>query len=424
MKKALLFAAILTAGTTVFAQQKNVTDAKITLEQDNDPVAAKGFIEKAILDPSTKDEAKTWFVRASIYLALFKDQAKYNMPDAYIEATRSLEQVIKLKSDFEKNVVTQNLIVCAYSYFNAGIVSFNEALKDNNAQKYNKAASDMKKVIEIRNIESGKRYEGNKSFDTVASTAKYVEANSYFYSNQYNEALPLLQELKNDPINKKSSVYQMLAEIYSKQNKDADFTEVLQEGRKLYPDDQQLRNTELNYYIKSGKQDELVKKLEDAVTKDPNNAELLFALAVGYNNIAFPKDDKAPKPTNYKDYADKAETNYLKAIQVSPDNAVYNFNLGALYFNEAADINGQMNKIPDSDTKKYDLLKGDRDKLFVKATPYIEKTYSLLDPKASTLSGEDKSTYRSSMIALKELYARQNKADKAAELKKKIETYK
>lgn len=426
MKRSILIAAILTLSVNAFSQQKNITDAKISLDE-NDPIAAKGYIEKAILDPSTKDEAKTWFIRSNIYLALYKDAAKYNAPDAYKEAAKSLEQVIKIKPEYESKAVTQNLLVCAYSYFNEGILAFNDALKDNNAQKYGVAAEDMQKVIDIHGIENGKRYAGNKSFDTVAATAKYVMANSYFYSNKLDAALPLFVEMKNDPINKKAAIYQVLSEIYTKKNDDANFIATLQEGRKLYPEDQQLRNSELNYYIKTGKQDELVKKLEDAVAKDPGNAELLFALAVGYNNIAFPKDEKAPKPANYKDYADKAEANYMKAIQAQPENAIYNFNLGALYFNMAADLNAQMNAITGTsaaENKKYDELKSDRDKMFSKALPFMEKTNEILGPKAETLTGEDRSTYRSSLIALKELYARKNQTDKVTEIKKKLDTYK
>lgn len=117
----------------------------------------------------------------------------------------------------------------------------------------------------------------------------------------------------------------------------------------------------------------------------------------------------------------------MKAIQAQPENAIYNFNLGALYFNMAADLNAQMNAITGTsaaENKKYDELKSDRDKMFSKALPFMEKTNEILGPKAETLTGEDRSTYRSSLIALKELYARKNQTDKVTEIKKKLDTYK
>jgi hypothetical protein len=431
LKKRILIAAILSASISTFAQEKNVTDARMSLENDHDPVAAKGYIEKAILDPSTKNEAKTWFVRASIYLELSKDP-KYNMPEAYKEAARSLKEVIKIKPEYESKAVTQNLLVCAYNYFNDGIVAFNDAIKPNSpVDKYDAAIENMTQVLDIHNIENGKRYPASsyRSFDTIAVNAKLVQANSYFFSNRYDNALPLLLELKSNPIASKAVIYQQISEIYSKQNKDSDALAVLQEGRKQFPDDVALRNAELNYYIKSGKEDELVKKLEDAVAKEPadskNMGELLFALAVGYNNIAFPKDEKAPKPANYMEYATKAEETYKKAIDKDPNNATYNYNLGALYFNEAADVIKQMNDITgtsDADNKKYDALKAKRDELFKQSQPYLEKTYSVLDPKASSLAPEDKQTYHSTVMALKELYAKLGNPTKSNEMKAKLAT--
>ena len=92
----------------------------------------------------------------------------------------------------------------------------------------------MQSVIDIHNLEGGKRFANAKGFDTVASEALYVQANCAFYSNQQDAALPLRMKLKDDPIEKKVSVYVRRIESEKRQNKDAQVLATIQEGRKAF----------------------------------------------------------------------------------------------------------------------------------------------------------------------------------------------
>ncbi|MBA3827487.1 MAG: tetratricopeptide repeat protein [Taibaiella sp.] len=416
MKKAILIAfATIASVTGLHAQEKFVTDARLELQEKN-PVKAKEYIEKAILDPTTKNEAKTWLIRADVYFALQNNPAAKD-PLAYREAAASLENVIRIRADYEKETVTKNLQVCAYLFFNDGIVAYN-------VKNFPGTIDLMKKTIAIHDIENGRRYAGNLSFDTVAAQARLVEANSAYFSNHYEDALPLLLQLKTSPVARTPAVYTLLADIYTKQKNDAASIASIQEGRIAYPDDATLRNLELNYYIRSGKEEEMIKKLEAALATDPNNKELLYALAAGYNTSAFPAS--GVRPANFSEYVSKAEINYQKALQLAPDNTDYHYNLGALYYNQASEINKQINLITGNtpaDLKKYEVLKAQRDAMFTKALPDLEKTYHLYQLKQSSLSTEDHDTYQSTMIALKEIYVRLNKMDKANEMKKNIESF-
>jgi len=420
MKKLLLIAAIGFSAISATAQDKNVASAKESLTLDGDTLKAKEYIEKAIQDPSTKNEAKTWWVRAGIYLAM-QSSGKYKSSAPYKEATASLIKVIEIKPDYQKNEVNANLLSCAYIYFNDGIENYN-------ARKFDDAIDLMKHVVEIHDLQGGKRF-SDKSFDTIAAKAKYVIANAAYYGNRYDEAITYINELKTSPYIKEPVLYMNLSDIYEKQKKDAESIAALEEGRKAFPDDKSLRIAEINYYIKTGQQDVLIKKLEDAVAKEPNNGELQAILGNGYEQLAFPKDAAGhdlAKPASYNDYITKAENAYQKAIDATPENtannqkAIYNYNLGALYFNEATVYNGQMKDLTTAEQKKYDDLKAKRDALFTKSIPYLENTYSAFDAKAGALSNDDKNTYISSMIALQNIYAIQGKLDKAGEMKKKI----
>ena len=195
----------------------------------------------------------------------------------------------------------------------------------------------------------------------------------------------------------------------------------IQEARAAFPADQNFRNDELNYYMLSGKQDELVKKLEVESAKDPNNAELLFSLAIVYNGLANPKTGE--RPANRADLMSKAGDAYQKALKLTPENPELNYNYGAMFNNEAKDINDQMNAITgisDKDTKKYNELKAKRDAIFEMALPYVEKAYTLLDARASSLKGSEKNAYTGSMMVLSQIYSIQNKMDKYNEVKKKM----
>ena len=141
--------------------------------------------------------------------------------------------------------------------------------------------------------------------------------------------------------------------------------------------------------------------------------------------MAFPKDGK--KPANYDELVTKAESSYQNALRLNPENTDYHYNLGALYFNEGTGMNDQMNDITGTskeEQKKYDDLKKQRDAYFDKSLPHLEKVYNTLDAKASTLNNEEKSDYHSSMIALKQVYAIQNKLKESAAIKTKLENFK
>ncbi len=424
MKKVLLIAAGLSLSFMGIAQKKNVTTAIQALAND-EFTEAKKAIDAAVLDESTKDDPKAWSTRGDVYSRMM---AKNLMPEseALPEITKSYLKAAQLKPDYQRDEMDKRLMNIAYTYYNVGINSYN-------AKKYADASAALKNTVDIHDLEGGKRFAANKSFDTIATEAQRIRAYSAYYSNSYDEAATLLTGLNANPISKDPNNYLMLADIYKKQNKDAQFQSIIEEGRKQYPENSALRNEELNLYIKSGKQDELVKKLEVAVASEKDEktkADLMFNLANAYNNMAFPKDASGKdikKPANYQELIGKAETNYLGALKISPNKAEYQYNTGALYFNEATEYNNQMNAVTGNsaaDMKKYEDLKKQRDAMFAKATPYLEQTFNILDAKHPNLSEEDKFTYQSSIIALRNIYLKLNQTDKAAKMKQKLDAIK
>ena len=89
------------------------------------------------------------------------------------------------------------------------------------------------------------------------------------------------------------------------------------------------------------------------------------------------------------------------------------YSLGACYYNKAAQISKEMNKLSNDyskeGTRKYDAKKAEMESYFDKALPNFESAEKK-DPK-------DKNT----IIALKEIYAKKGNIQKAGEYKAKLE---
>lgn len=426
MKKAILIAAAVSITTLSWAQKQNIQTANDYL-RDKDYDKAVEYINLAVNNPDTKDNAKAWYTRGNIYMSMQNEPGK-NSNSPYREAATSFMKAAQLDAKYEKDAVTQALMVAAYSYYNDAVGAFNK-------KEYEQSYQLAKSAIDIHDMEGGKRF-ANKNFDTVSASALMIQSYSALYAKKYDDALVLLQALKANPIEKNANVYLALVDVYRSLNKDAEMIAIIEEGKAQYPDNVNLRNEELNYYIKAGKQDVLMKKLEDAVAKDPNNAELQFNLANGYNNLAFPKDTSGKeltKPANFDELIGKAESSYQKALAIDGSNGGYNYNMGVLYYNLATDYNKRMNELADiinkskvpAEKKKhednYAKLNASRDANFEKALPFLVKTVAAYEPNVKNLGSDDKYSYRNALIALKEIYARKNDMSKSAEYKAKLE---
>ena len=416
MKKAILIIiAAMGLSLNGMAQDTYVTSAKVALtEKKYDE--AKEDIDKAMTNPETKEKPKALLAKVQIYFAM-QDDDKFKASNPYREGTQALFKLIEVKPDYEKSTVDQYLLVAGYHFYNDGVRAYND-------KKLADASDYMKSVMKISGMKRFEKLppEQLKKIDTIAANADQILASSAYYLAKYDEAIPLLTAVKNNPITRIPSVYECLIDAYNRQNNKTEALATIQEARKAFPDDVTIRNYELNYYIQSGKDDEMVKKLEDASAKDPNNPDLLFNIATTYLRMAGAKDGK--KPENAAELIAKSEDAFQKALKISPDNAEYNYNFGALYYNQATDYNEQMNAITgtsDADQKKYDNMKAQRDAMFAKSIPYFEKASSVYGAEKD-MKEADRKTYKNTLKAQMQIYSSLNKMDKYADVKKKYES--
>lgn len=419
MKKIALMIVVFLSITGTYAQNSAVTSARNYLRESDYDNAIK-YIEQALADISTKDKAKTHYAKGDIYMQMYLDSAYHSNPpslkeNAYKVGTNAFLKVVSIDPDYERQALDPKFLLSAFVYYNEGVAKYRTS-------NYSESYDLFKSVVDIHDLEGGKRFK-NKGFDTVAANAQEMMGYSALYLKKYDDALAAFKPLKNNPIVKTPALFISLSDVYGNLNKKDDQLAVLQEGRKAFPADANLRNEEINYYIANDKINDLVTKLQEAIAQEPNNAELQHSLANIYNNMANPKTGS--KPANAKELIAKAEEGYQKAIALKPNDAEYNFNYSVLYYMQAYDVVMAMNALGSTpaEQKKYDVLNKEKEDLLNKALPYAEKAYSILEPREKELSGKEKDIYKSTMTELFELYAKLNKADKATEMKKKKDAY-
>ena len=208
-------------------------------------------------------------------------------------------------------------------------------------------------------------------------TKETILYNSYFSSNKLKDdskSKELLQKLIDINFNE-PAIYIHMSDIFKREDNIEKTIEYLNLGRDMFEDDQSLINTEINLYIELGRTSELVSKLGEAINLDPENSLLYFNRGTIYDQ---------------EGQLENAEKDYLMAIELDPSSFGSNYNLGALFFNKAVELNNSANST--SDDKKYKSLKKQADNFFDKALPYLESAY--------TLNSKDKNT----LLSLKQLY--------------------
>lgn len=242
----------------------------------------------------------------------------------------------------------------------------------------------------------------------------FSTAVSGYYGEKYEEVKPYLLKLKEGE-KPDAFVYDALYNITSKTDKEA-AVKYLEEGRQMHPEETSLLFSEINYYLEAGKLEDLISKLQLAAEKEKDNMTVYVTLGNVYEQLSV-KSHEAGDTTKSNEYFEESKKAYSYVIENAGDdtNSAFNatYSTGALYYNKAATYTDKLNALADdfskSGTKKYNNLKKQMDELFNVSLPYFEKAEALNPGDGNTL------------IALKEIHARNNNFEKANEYKAKLE---
>ena len=146
---------------------------------------------------------------------------------------------------------------------------------------------------------------------------------------------------------------------------------VLTAATQRFPDNAALRADLLNAYARTGRAGEALSLYEQAISTATPEEEP--TLRFNYGTVLL----QAGR-------TDDAIAQFQRSIELRPDNFDAQYNLGAAYQNQAADVNKQANDTDDNAENR--RLVGQRDALLNQSLPYFERSRALAAEPADTRS--------------------------------------
>jgi len=287
----------------------------------------------------------------------------------------------------------------------------NVAINMYQTQDYEGAFKNFDASINAKNLLAENDSKSRLDDPALMADQKLFAGITAYYSENTEAALPYYEDLyamgTEEP-----AIYEGLIAMKKESDPEGSLA-VLEAGREKFPDNTSLLFAEINHYLAAGELDALIGKLEYAIEKEPENLSVITTLGNVYDQLHVAANAEKDEEKS-EEYFNKALDTYKKVLDRDDSNFDAWYSSGALYYNKAASmapiINELGNDFSAEGTKKYDEMKEKMDNAFAQALPYFEK--------AESINSQDRNT----LIALKEIFARQSKFDKVETYTKKLES--
>jgi len=394
MKKIGLLLVLVTSITLAFGQ-KSVRQTASNYLKDGKLDKSMEAINQCILDPSTAQDTKAWFIRGNVYLEIAntKDDKYAKLDENPLgKALESYKKALEFdsKTDYSKKEFYGDIIGKLDGQYRT---FFDSAISKYNKKSYEAAMINFGKSAEVLETVNITDTLSLLNGALCAGLANDREAAKGFY----------LKLLKGNY--KSSNLYGSLSDIYLKDKDSTNAFKYIRMGLKEYPNNMSLFNGEINIYLTYNIVDKAMSNLNVAMKKDTSNYSIPFALGTLFDNQA---NDTTKTLAQREDAFKNAEKAYGKALQIKPDYFDACFNLGALNLNKASDILVKANNLPPDAVADFERLKKEADSYLAKAAPYLEKALEL------------QPTDMNSLNALRQIYTRLNLPDKKKVIQDKI----
>lgn len=427
----VLTALVLFAGTTQAQDPKkelrNAGRALSTYYLDPSGNKAKlkeavDAIEVAVASAETNGTAEAWIKKGEIYteiatqivtikqVGLGKLDDLPKVSDPALQGAMAFEKALTLNpKNYEKKDALKGLMAAQPNLYNMGIYAYEE--KDfgtayNNFQALITAHETLKANDSKSSLDSPEAYNDQLYITGLSAlnADKTADAGKYFeklYSMGYDKAAiyEAMYKMKM-PADVKDEAAVAAAYNY------------LEEGRKKYGDDVSLLFAEINHFLRLGKLDQLITKLQMAIEKEPDNISLYTTLGNVFDNL-YQREYAAGNKAKADEYFGKALGYYEQSLQKDSKYFDAIYSIGALYYNKAASMTQELNKLADDYSKsgleKYNNKKKEISAQFDLALPYFTRCEILNPNDISTLT------------ALKEIFARRDDLEKSNEFKRRLE---
>lgn len=377
---------------------------------------AKTEIDKAIQGEAVAAMAKTWITRGQVYNALCSKEVTqiYVNPEAQLSpaveanAQAALDAFQKAPGltdkKYEIKEAYQGMTETA-QYFNA----YGNAMLQKG--EYAAAFPSLKAVFDI-----------NKKLETAGEKPvfanpedglnhEYVTAFCAYQADDMASAKAMFQELYEKDY-KEAGVYSTYFSILTQEGNEAEAMKVMDKGKSYFPGNTELLFAEINFFLQNNRLDDLVDKLKLAIEKEPNNVSLYTTLGSVYDNL-FQRELEAGNSAKADEYFNEAMNYFNQGLAKDPKYVDAIYSVGALYYNKAASITKELKALESDLSKagiqKYNAKKEEMFGLFEKALPFFQK--------AESINPNDRNT----LIALKEIYAKEDDLALSNEFKRRLE---
>ncbi|MEN9997125.1 MAG: hypothetical protein RI922_115 [Bacteroidota bacterium] len=400
--KFIAFAGVVLFSSQVMAQKANETSAAIEYKKYSDAMTmfmlsggsgdmepakkalekAKGFIDLAAVNETTKESPKTLFYKGEIYTGyLFA----FGMDTTF------------MKENGE-------------NYFKTGIESYQKSLAISTKYKEDiKNSIDQKKGLLSMGI--NKLYDDGKfaeCADAYETQARFSEgANEVDTLSIYNAGVCYEKANNNEKAGelyakaaktgyKAPGTYRSASACYRKAGKAAEAKAILAEGRKKYPSDRDLLLELVNTNIDAGDAAGAEAALAEAIAADPKNKQLHYTIGTIY--IELKQNEKAENALN-------------EALKIDPEYQDALYQLGAHLVTWASDLRTEAGQMKLNDPN-YDKVTAKSDETFKRALIPLEKFI--------VKSPNDKDV----LVILSQIYRSVGNYDKSNEYKKRADAIK
>ena len=402
----VIMATVLLASINTFAQKDQIKAAEKALKNGNS-AEAKTILKDAeplTANASDSEKAQYLFVKGNVLADLSKKNVEVLSNE--LEAAKAYQDLLALEKKSGSSKYSSQAQT-AITEIKGNLI--NGAIDSGNKKNYADAAKQLKAAYDLDKTDLDKLYyaasyaingkdyptalgfyqelkdknftgEGTTYFATNKETKKEDSFNTKNERDLYVKAGSHEKPRDEKSASKKGEIYKNIALILANENKNEEAKKAFDDARIANPDDTSLITTQADFYYKLNDLVMYKKLINEALEKSPNDPVLLYNLGV-----------VSSKANQNED----AEKYFLKAIQLKQDYADAYLNLSELKLRGDADFVKEMNKLgtSDSDTKKYNVLKANREKMFRDTLPYLEKAYQL-DPKNDAVSSTLLSVYR------------------------------
>jgi tetratricopeptide (TPR) repeat protein len=333
-----------------------MTSAKLYIQQKNYDKALESLQKEVAKNPQSAE--------GYYYLGYV-----YGEKDQYGQMIDAFDKSLSISNEFKSQIEDQKKYFWA-NLFNRGVSLYQKGVNTTN--------EDSSKVFFDKSIDMFEY--ATKLEPDSADTYKNL-AFVYMGAGENDKAVQPLQKMIE--LDKSLDGYKYLGDIYFNQgiklknqfveshdpqdsiNANQKFNQaiqVLEEGRKQYPDSPELLLTLSNSYINAGKVEVALDAFKTGVEKDPDNKYYRY----NYGVLLLGKND-------YED----AEVQFKKAIDLDPDyqNAIYNLAVTYVKWGTA------INKMAED---KGELENTEYKEKYQQALPYLEKSVELQPEDAPT----------------------------------------